>query len=248
MRKLLILPLLVLLTGCVTYYYPETALEDGVYYAEDDPSYVFNSGDYSGVVYYPWSSLDYFYLGYYQYPRYGFVYGYPYGLGFSPWYYSYHRQPYARSYRGNCRHHGDCRKNDDENRYVRDDGEDGRNPNGVYEEGEVYTLSRGSSSNSIAPVRRYVTTAPNGYSGNQGLVVRSNEATKVGKNRLEPDKSAPTNSVSVSPSTSRAPAYSSAPSTRNNSSGRSSRSPSVSSPHRDQSRGSSNSSRRENRP
>ena len=51
MKNLLIMPLLILMAGCVTYYYPETALEDGVYYAEDDPSYVLNSGDYSGVVY-----------------------------------------------------------------------------------------------------------------------------------------------------------------------------------------------------
>ena len=76
MKKLLILPLLVLLTGCVTYYYPETALEDGVYYAEDDPSYNVYSGGYAGVAYYPWSSLDYFYLGYNPYPGFGIGYGY----------------------------------------------------------------------------------------------------------------------------------------------------------------------------
>ena len=95
MKKLLILPLLVLLTGCVTYYYPQTALQDGVYYAEDDPSYVVYSDSYAGVAYYPWSSLDYFYLGYNPYPRYGFGYGYGGGFsfgisyGYSPWYYPY---------------------------------------------------------------------------------------------------------------------------------------------------------------
>ena len=52
MKKLLILLLLVLLSGCVSYYHPETALEDGVYYAEDDPSYVVYQGGYSGA-YYP---------------------------------------------------------------------------------------------------------------------------------------------------------------------------------------------------
>ena len=95
MKKLLILPLLLLLTGCVTYYYPQTALQDGVYYAEDDPSYVVYSDSYAGVAYYPWSSLDYFYLGYNPYPRYGFGYGYGSGFsfgisyGYSPWYYPY---------------------------------------------------------------------------------------------------------------------------------------------------------------
>ena len=95
MKKLLIFPLLLLLTGCVTYYYPQTALQDGVYYAEDDPSYVVYSDSYAGVAYYPWSSLDYFYLGYNPYPRYGFGYGYGGGFsfgisyGYSPWYYPY---------------------------------------------------------------------------------------------------------------------------------------------------------------
>jgi hypothetical protein len=54
MKKLLILPLLVLLSACVRYYYPETAYEDGVYYAEDDPAYVVFQGGYAGAAYYPW--------------------------------------------------------------------------------------------------------------------------------------------------------------------------------------------------
>jgi hypothetical protein len=64
----------------VTYYYPETALENGVYYAEDDPSYVISSDGYYAATYYPWSSLDYFYLGYNG--------GYSFGMGYySPWYF-----------------------------------------------------------------------------------------------------------------------------------------------------------------
>jgi hypothetical protein len=111
MKKLLILPLLVLLTGCVTYYYPETALEDGVYYAEDDPSYVAYSGGYSGVAYYPWYSLDYFYLGYYPYPGYSIGYAYPSGLslgfgyGFSPWYYPGHYYGYYSPWYGSYYNH-----------------------------------------------------------------------------------------------------------------------------------------------
>jgi hypothetical protein len=127
MKRLLILPFLVLLTSCVTYYYPQTALQDGVYYAEDDPSYVVYSNSYAGVAYYPWSSLDYFYMGYYPYPRYGFGYGYGGGwsfgvsYGYSPWYYpysnygyyspwyaSYYHYPYypaRRPYRGYYSHY-----------------------------------------------------------------------------------------------------------------------------------------------
>lgn len=73
MKKLLTLSFIILLSGCVTYYDPQTALEDGVYYAEDDPFYVMDSGG----AYYPWSSLDYFYLSYHIYPRYIPYYYYP---------------------------------------------------------------------------------------------------------------------------------------------------------------------------
>ena len=172
MKKLIILPLLVLLTGCVSYYSPETALEDGVYYAEDDPAYVLNSSDYSGVVYYPWSSLDYFYLGYGRYQRYAFAYGYPYGWGYSPWGYpygyhgyysswagSYHHRYYRPGNRGNCSRHGGCRRDHNDNRdgvynrIVRGDHENRRRRDGSEYKGERSGVthrsapsSRGSSS------------------------------------------------------------------------------------------------------
>jgi len=99
MKKLLTLASLLLLSGCVTYYYPETALEDGVYYAEDDPSYVIDSSGYAGVSYYPWSSIDSFYLGYYPYRGYGYGYsgGFSLGIsyGYSPWRYGYYSPWYA---------------------------------------------------------------------------------------------------------------------------------------------------------
>ncbi len=153
MKKLLILPLLVLLTGCVTYYYPQTAMQDGVYYAEDDPSYVVYSDGYAGAAYYPWSSLDYFYLGYYPYPRYGYGYGggfsfgvsygyspwyYPYGYYgyYSPWYASYSHYPYYpawRPYHGYySRHNGGHHKynkgyrGDGRDRYVENDNQNRR--------------------------------------------------------------------------------------------------------------------------
>lgn len=202
MKKLLILPLLILLAGCVTYYYPETALEDGVYYAEDDPSYVLNSGDYSGVVYYPWSSLDYFYLGYWPYPGYGFVHGYPFGLGYSPWdfpngyygyysprYFSHHYGSYWRPYRGYCPG-VTCNRHYNRNRYTMGNNGHRRNRNPEDEVSEVYTRveDSGTRRNSSSPVGRYVTTAPPGYSGNKGMVIRSRENSKTGKSRLEPSR------------------------------------------------------------
>ena len=98
MKKLLILPLCMLLTACVTYYYPQTALKDGIYYAEDDPSYVVNSGG----AYYPWVSLDYFYLAYYPYRYYGY---------YSPWYISHYHYPYnpaMQPYNSACTVYGGC--------------------------------------------------------------------------------------------------------------------------------------------
>jgi len=231
MRKLLILPLLVLLTGCVTYYYPQTALQDGVYYAEDDPSYVVYSNSYAGVAYYPWSSLDYFYLGYYPYPSYGFGYGYGGGFsfgisyGYSPWYYpysyygyyspwyaSYHHYPYYpawRPYHGYySRGHHKYNKGyrgGGHDRYAGNDNHAPRNRGDENEdryENPDERRNRGNQLNSYSAsrVNRYVSTAPSGYSGNRGMVIRNRETTKIGKSRLEPSKSVPVQAASVAPS------------------------------------------------
>jgi hypothetical protein len=53
-------------------------------------------------------------------------------------------------------------------------------------------------------MRRYVSTAPSGYSGNQGMVVRNRETAKSGKSRIEPVKSKPGNTVGISPTANRA--------------------------------------------
>ena len=228
MKKLLILPLMALLSGCVTYYYPETALEDGVYYAEDDPAYTVYSDGYVGVGYYPWYSLDYFYLGYYSYPRYRVTYGYPGGFylgfsyGFSPWYYpshhygyyspwyaSYHHYPYYPAWRPYhdyyAHHHGDRywkKKHHDRghDRYGRGDrhdryaGRGGRDDH--YDRGREDPAQMGSSRDQgsnvdSTSVRRYVSTAPGGRNGERGVVVRSREATKVGKSELHVGRQAP---------------------------------------------------------
>ncbi|MCW8926149.1 MAG: hypothetical protein OQJ84_07835 [Xanthomonadales bacterium] len=223
MKKLLILPLLVLLTGCVSYYYPETAFEDGVYYAEDDPDYVVYSGTYTSDVYYPWYSLDYFYLGYYPSSWYSFAYGYPSGFslglnyGFSPWYYpnhhygyyspwygsSYHHHYYPawRPYRGYYSRHHDGRHD----RYAGDgrhdrgrhdyDRNDRRNHSNDKNRREDYSRDRYRSSS----VRRYVSTAPAGKGGDRGMVVRSRDSAKVSKSRLHVDPATSGKTVKARP-------------------------------------------------
>ena len=231
MKKLLILPLLVLLTGCVSYYYPETAYEDGVYYAEDDPAYVVHSNAYAGVAYYPWSSLDHFYLGYDPYPGYSFGYGYGSGFsfgisyGFSPWYYpyhhhgyyspwyaSYHYYPSWRPYRGYGSHHNrghhkgnKSRRDDGRQRYAGNDSNDRGNrstdENDQRKDAEERRNRDLVDDYSSSSVRRYVSTAPAGHSGNRGMVIKSREATKIGKSKLEPTQANTNKSVSVSGAT-----------------------------------------------
>ncbi len=169
MNKWFVLPMLALLTACVSYYQPESALEDGVYYPEDDPAYRYNADDYyySRVVVYPWSSLDSFYFGYWPYSIYGFGY-WPYaGYGFSfvypdepgfavgyyafysPWYSrgyaTYYYPPVWRPYRYNCHHHGRCGEhgNDERNpgndRYAGDGGQIYGYPGGSGEENAFYS-------------------------------------------------------------------------------------------------------------
>jgi len=202
MKRLLVLSVLVLLTGCVTYYQPETALEDGVYYAEDDPSYVYNSGDYSGVIYYPWSSFDYLYFGYSTYYGYGFIYGYPYAWPYSPWGYRYvyydHFSPWPypsyrhhnwRPYRGRCsqyRHYKDCRDHDDgHDRYAGDNRGDQRTVgDGIEDYTQIGDGNAGEKS--PVPVRRYLLTPPGAYTGSQGVIVRNGQITKIGRSSHEP--------------------------------------------------------------
>lgn len=168
MNRLLMLPLLALLTACVSYYQPGSALEDGVYYAEDDPDYRLNSDDfyYARAVVYPWSSIDSFYFGYWPYPSYsygfwpypsyGFSVVYPDEPGFaagyyafySPWYwrgYSTFYAPVWQPYRENCHHHGRCGGHDNDgpdagdDRYAGGGGQDYSNSVGGGEENAFYS-------------------------------------------------------------------------------------------------------------
>jgi len=232
MKKILILLLLSLLSGCVTYYTPEVVVEDGVYYAQDDPAYINNayvSGSYyyAGAAYYPWWSMDYFYLGYqpYGYPYYGYAgYGAYVGGGFSigisygysPWYYPYYSyySPWYRPHRRYGHHHGrrshdnyagdghgqyagNDRNNPTDRRYRRQEDEDGNE-----DPGNRHNRNR-TGSYGTSPARRYVSTAPSGYSGNQGMVIRSRETTKTGKSRLEPVRTDPIAKTDLTPSTAR---------------------------------------------
>ena len=218
MKKLLILPLLVLLTGCVTYYYPETAFEDGVYYAEDDPSYAVNQNRYIGVGYYPWASLDYFYLGYQPYPIYPYYYGFPAGFasGYSPWFYpfsgygfysplyvSYYHYPFYpvwEPYGGYCSHHGGCGRQHDHHRGLKGgrfvgnqkiipgEGEDGENRGEDYPFKYRNSMEPGGGGNGLSS-NVYRSYMPTGYNDSRGLVVRSNDTTKIGKSLVQPVRS-----------------------------------------------------------
>ncbi|MDX2418558.1 MAG: hypothetical protein QNK19_13940 [Xanthomonadales bacterium] len=255
MKKLIIFLLPVLLTSCVRYYSPETAFEDGVYYAEDDPSYVLNSGDYSGFVYYPWSSLDYLYLGYWPYPGFGyaFAYTYPFGLGYSPWdypngYYGYHNRPYWRPYRGYCPHNGPCRKYNHDggyDPYARKGGKQRRHAGD--DDQDIRGRENDAGNDDTSSVSRYVSTTPAGYSGNQGMVIRNRESKKVGQSQVEPVKTPPSNSVSVVPSTTNTSGHSPARSSRSSFSRSGGRSSSVRSSSRNQSPSGSKSPRRRDR-
>lgn len=252
MKKFLTLLLLPLLSGCVTYYYPETAIEDGVYYAEDDPAYVNNAYvnytyGYAGAAYYPWRSMDYFYLGYRPYYGYDIGYGGYIGsgisigisYGYSPWYYpsySYYSPWYyphdhrrGHHYRGwagrdRCRSHDACgrsrngRHEGGHDRYAgidrdyrRNRGDDRR---GGHEGRDDEPTGRRSSNRTgnrrESPVRRYVSTAPSGYSGDRGMVIRNKEQRKIGKSRTDPVKAkrSRVTSPAVSPARSAQPKYS----------------------------------------
>jgi len=236
-KFLLLVFLLPLLTGCVTYYYPQTAIEDGVYYAEDDPAYVNNayvdySYGYAGAAYYPWRSMDYFYLGYGPYTGYSLGYGgyigsgfsiglsygyspwdYPYYSYYSPWHYShyayypYYHHGYGHKNRKNHHGRGDDRHGRGDEHYVGNDGTDRRNRGGEDEDGNEDPGDRRGRTNTgsagVSPVRRYVSTTPSGYSGNQGMVIRNRETTKIGRSRTEPVKSAPITITSPTASTPR---------------------------------------------
>jgi len=262
MKKFLILLLLVFLTGCVTYYQPETALENGVYYAEDDPSYVLNSSDYSGVIVYPWSSLDYFYLGYGAYYGHHFAYGYPFAWGYPPFGYPYghysryppaYFSPRWRPYRGYCVQQHNCRRNhrsDGDEFYAQDDGGTRQGRDVASEHEEDFTQGGGSDdgSNDNASIRRYVTTTPNAYYGKQGMVVRNSANSKMGQSHnLEPSKSTTARSSGVSISSPSPAVRSSARSAANTSSGSRARSSSVSPSSGRQSSTRSKSTRRRDR-
>jgi hypothetical protein len=82
MKKLILIPLLALLSACVSYYYPVEG-SDGVYYRDQRPARTDYSASYASTRYYPWWSVDYFYLGGaygHSHSRYslGFSYGHSY--------------------------------------------------------------------------------------------------------------------------------------------------------------------------
>jgi len=207
-NRLLVLPLLALLSACVSYYQPESALQDGVYYAEDDPAYRYNADDYySAIMIYPWASLDYLYFGYgnypnyayWDYPGYGFSFVYPNEPGFAPGFYAfyspfywrgystYYYPPVWRPYRNHCGHHGHCAGHDSDDpdagddRYAGNDGQDNGYPGGGGEENAFYSNNvKNKMGHAGYPLTRpYVSKTTAARNGYQGRVVKSYEPTRA---------------------------------------------------------------------
>jgi hypothetical protein len=225
MKSLLTLVSILLLSGCVSYYYPQTALENGVYYAQDDPSYVIESSGYDYVSYYPWSSMDSFYLGYYPYRAYGYGYsgGFSFGLSYayySPWYawhapYYHHPHHYAwRPYYGHGRHrygYGNNRnyRNDNDYRYSGNynGGNERRNRRGEYADDDNSPAGRPgnrsySSGKQAPPVKRYVSTTPSGHSDTRGMEIRSRGSKNSDKIKTQPIDNGLLTAVKMEPSSS----------------------------------------------
>lgn len=193
MKNLLILLLLLLLTSCVTYYTPETAMEDGIYYAEDDPAYVVFQDGYPGGAYYPWTSLDYFYMGYRPYPFYPYYRRYHFGL---PYAYMY---PYGfwGHYHGFCEHDRVCggryygnQRNNGQNRYAGNEPGNNSDRHDVEpgdEDIPGQNLDTLNSATTYGPsYNRYVSTMPSGYGGRRGMVIGRNETTKITESKVQP--------------------------------------------------------------
>lgn len=207
MKKLMILPLLLMLSACVSYYQPKTALVDGVYYAEDDPAYVVYRGGYPAAAYYPWSTLDTFYLSYYSFGlRYGYpsVY-YPYSSYNSPpWYMSFYNYPFDSPYSGNCWHYGDCRYRNyggygggGHNSYAENSSANRRNRSEADQSVDGSENSINDENSKSSAGRSFASTEPVGYSGKKGLVIRSSQTTVSGKTQLEPGASVAARQIEV---------------------------------------------------
>lgn len=101
MKKLMLMPLLLVLSGCATYYYPAPEYAEETYYPADETVYVDSSPGYAGASHYPWWSMDYFYLGSHRHSSrwsigLGLGYGYdrgwydPFYVGYYPWSFGYY--------------------------------------------------------------------------------------------------------------------------------------------------------------
>lgn len=94
-----------LLAGCVTYYPYPYAVEstvsstgETVVYAEEPDDYDYYDSSVDSSVYYPWTSVDYFYFGNHYY-RPAVTFSLSYGIyGGGPWYGAYYGPYYYPSY------------------------------------------------------------------------------------------------------------------------------------------------------
>ncbi len=111
MKKLMLqlVLLLLALSGCATYYYPAPHRAGETFYVVEEPARIRHSSPFAAERYYPWWSVDYFYLGNHRYGSgwsIGFGSGYdrgwydPFYWGYDPWSYGlfdYYYSPFRYS-------------------------------------------------------------------------------------------------------------------------------------------------------
>lgn len=199
--------------GCV-YYYPVRDAGGTVYYTEKP--YRAESADFANAAYYPWWSLDYYYLGKHNYrpayfspvsdwhfslglsyayspfyPWYGpHRYPYYFGFGYSPWYYWPHYTFGFNYWYDPYWYH--CYYKHPHHRHRH--GDDYAHRGGPYSGGD-FGMDRRDGVNRYAPPRddrsgaatsRFVSVAPASGSRDRGMEVRSRADRKIRESHIGP--------------------------------------------------------------
>jgi hypothetical protein len=204
------------LQGCITYY-PSTYQEsDAVNYSRDDIDAGWATEelvDYSDMAFYPWWSLDYYYLGGHYYRPYALSYWYyPFYRPYSyyAWYDPWWRMPrysYAYPYWYDPYWHSHYQKHHDATGYRDQRSEEFIDPRDRASQG--YRPDRPSLP---GPTSRSISMTPSSVYGDRGMQVRSRSDRKVFESHIGPGPvRAPSASGRRSPVVSIAPSQGVAP-------------------------------------
>jgi len=200
-KALIIVIMSAMLAGCASSYH---SMRDWEYYYPATRTYVL-SPSYFDAAWYPWWSMDYFYLGSHYYRPFGSPFsfglysGYPYyNPYFFPGYYSAWYAPYryydpwfGGSYGwgfGFSHYYPYWRRHDGEptDRAPLRDPSNGRVPRrGKYGDDERLGYSGQGSPETPRAVRN-VSVAPSGSAGDRGMVIINRSDSKIGPTRAGP--------------------------------------------------------------